>query len=292
MSAQKNDIRKTLNGIRKRSILGSWVSRLTTDRAPDKAIVHPCILDGRHTLVHERGLAEKDPESYRHIHEFAAHNGFDIKEDQRADFIEGIKRVRNQRRANVVSIVALTAAMMSQSLAANTTNPLDNHELVHVQKHSDHALDFDFDLNAYDSEEAMVSAMLNWINSQSSFDHDVSKVPQVKKVSATQIAKIAFGGELPQAVDPEKLQIYGLYNFNEGAVYLLDSLDMNSETGKGILLHELVHYLQYQYDQDDQVSCKNELESLAYILEAKFLQSRGHEHNISDAHIKRVSKCA
>ena len=106
------------------------------------------------------------------------------------------------------------------------------------------------------------------------------------------MAEVAFGGDLPQAVDPEKLRIYGLQNFNEGAVYILHSQDMESERGKGILLHELVHFLQYQYDKDEDVNCKNELESLAYILEAKFLQSHNHEHNISMEHISRVSQCA
>ena len=138
----------------------------------------------------------------------------------------------------------------------------------------------------------MISAMFNWINNHSSFDHDVNNMPDVVKVSAMQMAEVAFGGELPRAVDPEKLRIYGLYNFNEGAVYILDSLDLESENGKGILLHELVHFLQYQYDKDEDVKCKNELESLAYILEAKFLQSHDHEHNISMDHINRVSQCA
>ena len=72
------------------------------------------------------------------------------------------------------------------------------------------------------------------------------------------------------------MRIYGLYNFNEGAVYILDSLDLESEKGKGILFHELVHFLQYQYDMGEDVKCKNELKSLSYILEAKFQQSHDH----------------
>ena len=292
MTGSQTNILNTLDGIKKRSILGSWVSKMTSARSPAQALVHPCIINGQHTLIHERGLQQSDPESYRHILEFAESNGFSVKEDQRKDFIEGVKRVRNRRRANVVTVMALTATMMSQAVAAKADSALDTTSEHHMEHHDDGLHDFDFDLEAYDSQEEMIAAMFSWINQHSSFDHDVNLMPDIKKVSAVKIAEVAFGGELPQAVDPEKLQIYGLYNFNEGAVYVLDSLDLESEKGKGILLHELVHYLQYQYNQDENVQCKNELESLAYILEAKFLQSHGHEHNISDAHIDRVSQCA
>ena len=87
------------------------------------------------------------------------------------------------------------------------------------------------------------------------------------------------------------MQIFGLYNFNEGNVYLLDSIDLGTNEGKAILLHELVHFLQYQTGLDDDAKCKNELESLAYVLEAKFLESHDHAHNISASHIDKVSQC-
>ena len=293
MTGTQSNILDTLDGIKKRSILGSWVSRLSSAKSSGQALVHPCIINGQHTLIHERGLQQSDPESYAHILEFARSNGFNVREDQRRDFIEGVKRVRNKRRANVMTVMALTATMMSQAVSAKADSDLDTTDEHHIEHHDDHHMhDFDFDLESYDTEAEMVSAMFNWINQHSSFDHDVSMMPEIKKVSAKKIAEVAFGGTLPQAVDPLKLQIYGLYNFNEGAVYILDSLDMKSEQGKGILLHELVHYLQYQYNQDENVQCKNELESLAYILEARFLQSHGHNHNITDAHIDRVSQCA
>ena len=291
----ESTVLNTLQDIKKRSILGSWVSRVMSDDMPKQAVVHPCIIDGQHTLVHERGLQVKDPIAYQHILEFAGKNGFSVKEDQRADFIEGIRRVKNIRRANVATIMTLTATLLSQTVAAKSSDEMTSNPSViapHVSDHADRFNDFSFELDAYSSQEEMISAMFNWINNHSSFDHDVNNMPDVVKVSAMQMAEVAFGGELPRAVDPEKLRIYGLYNFNEGAVYILDSLDLESEHGKGILLHELVHFLQYQYDKDEDVKCKNELESLAYILEAKFLQSQDHEHNISTDHINRVSQCA
>ncbi len=285
-------VMNTLRGIKKQSILGSWVSRIMSDKMQKQTMVHPCIIDGQHTLVHERGLCEKDPLGYQHILEFAGSNGFVVKEDRRVDFLEGVRRVKNKRRANVMTMMALTATMLSQSVTAKSPAALDEIDAAHAAPYTDVTDDFEFDIDTYSNQEEMISAMIGWINNHSSFSHDVTNMPDIVKVSATQMAKVAFGGELPQAIDPEKLRIYGLYNFNEGAVYILDSLDLDTEKGKGILLHELVHFLQYQYDRDEDVKCKNELESLAYLLEAKFLQSYDHKHNINMAHINRVSQCA
>ena len=148
------------------------------------------------------------------------------------------------------------------------------------------------DLDADLTGDELTAGLLGWINQHSSFEHNIDKMPDVVKVSALEMAHVAFGDDLPKAIDPEKLQIYGLYNFNEEAVYILDTLDLETEKGRGVLLHELVHFLQYQYDQDENVKCRNELESLAYILEAKYLQSHDHEHKISMSHINKVSQCS
>lgn len=72
---------------------------------------------------------------------------------------------------------------------------------------------------------------------------------------------------------------------------MLDSLDLKTEEGKAILLHELVHYLQYEESLNDNVECKNELEALAYTLEAEYLNGQGVKHSISQNHIKNVSTC-
>lgn len=276
---------------------GSWVERIMrsmTSKKKEQAVVHPCIINGKHTLVHEHGLAEKDPDSYEQIVKFANAQGYTLKEDQRTDFLEGIKRVKNRRRANVVSVMALTAGlMMSQSASANTDD--DHDHGVHVSsdvEHSQVEAGFDLDLDSFDTDGELAAGLLGWINNHSSFDFDLENIPNIEKVTSTQIAEVAFGGELPEAVDPDSLQIFGLYNFNDGSVYLLDSIDLDSDEGKGILLHELVHYLQYQTGVDKDAKCMNELESLAYVLEAKFHESNNHEHNITDAHIDKVSQCS
>lgn len=274
----------------------NWVDRVMHSmkmKKKEQAMVHPCIINGKHTLVYEHGLEEKAPASFQQIVEFSKAKGYQLKEDQRSDFLEGIKRVNNRRRANVVSVMMLTAGLMSQTAQAKSGDGIGPQSM-HISSdmtHTNVQAGFDLDLDSFNTEEDLAAGLLSWINSHSSFSYDIHNIPDIKKVSSRKIAEVAFGGELPKAVNPDSLQIFGLYNFNEKAVYLLDSIDLDTDEGKGILLHELVHYLQYQTGVDKDAKCKNELESLAYVLEAKFLDSHDHNHNISNSHIDKVSQC-
>jgi hypothetical protein len=284
------DSLRQINAQNKPGNLVERIMQAMTIKKKHQAMVHPCIINGKHTLVYEHGLEKNDPASFQQIVEFANLQGYELKEDQRADFLEGVKRVKNRRHANVVSVMMLTAGLMSQSAYAKSTHNHDTHTgedvtQIHIEP------GFDFDFNSYKTQDELVSGLLGWINQHSSFEYDIDTLPKIKKVSSKQIAEVAFGGKLPKAVNPDNLQIFGLYNFNEKAVYLLDSIDLDTDEGKGILLHELVHFLQYQTGLDDNVKCKNELESLAYVLEAKFLDSHDHKHNISQSHINKVSQC-
>ncbi len=274
---------------------GGLVERIMNSMAMKKkqAMVHPCIINGKHTLVYENGLAEKNPAAFQQVSTFANSQGYQLKEDRRSDFLEGIKRVKNRRRANVVSVMALTAGLLMTQTAQAKSDDGHDHG-IHISSDVENTqveAGFDLDLDSFNTDGELAAGLLGWINNHSSFEYDIENIPDIKKVSAREIAMVAFGGELPKAVNPDTLKIFGLYNFNEGSVYLLDSIDLDTDKGKGILLHELVHYLQYQTNLDDDVKCKNELESLAYVLEAKFLESNNHKHNISASHIQKVSQC-
>ena len=294
MSNITNDL-KNIHRAEQEKNQESWVERIMRSMKPkinQQTMVHPCIINGEHTLVYENGLETKDPLSYRQITNFARLQGYQLKEDRRSDFLEGVKRVKNQRRANVMSVMMLTAGLMSQSVQANSDDAHDN--TIHISTdvtYTQATAEFDFDLDSYATQEELAAGLLGWINGHSSFTYDINDLPDIRKVSAQKIAEIAFGGELPAAVNPENLNLFGLYNFNEKAVYLLDSIDLASNEGKGILLHELVHYLQYQTGVSDDAKCTNELESLAYVLEAKFLESNNQQHKITSSHISKVSQC-
>ena len=253
--------------------------------------VHPCLINGQETLIHERGLAETNPEGYRYLVAYAEANGYRLKEDQRADFIAGIKRVRDPGHANLMTIMVLAACVVSRPALAKSDAATAEAAIPDESVQSNDLNGLDMDLGSIPADEGMVPSLIGWINSHSSFKYNIHDVPHLQKVSPVQLAEIAFGGNLPKNINPANLKIYGLYNFNNKTVYLLDTVDLSSEEGKAILLHELVHYLQYQEGVDKSVQCKNELESLAYLLEARYMSEQHLDSGITAAHIQRAGQC-
>jgi len=142
------------------------------------------------------------------------------------------------------------------------------------------------ELDNYFDEEKLISNLLNWLNQHFSFNYLAYQRPKLKIVAASKINEIAFGSALPKVVNQKRLNVYGLYKFDEKTIYILDSIDLNTTNGKGILLHELVHYVQYQTGKEKFVNCIKELESEAYKLEASYLKENG-----LDIDFKYAEKC-
>lgn len=263
-------------------------------------MVHPCQINGRLTLVYEKNLEEVDAQAFYYLCAYARQNGYAIKEDRRNDFIEGIKRVRNKSSANVMSIMVLAACLLSPKAHAGMsgdnqhTVKLDNDKSNDMSQiaYSSSLIDLNLKVTADTPEEDLMRALLGWINDNSSYNYDLVSLPNIVKVSNIEIAQIAFGKELPAAIDPGSLGIKGLYNFNNKTIYILDTLDLAQEQDRAILLHELVHFLQYQHSEDKEVACKNELERLAYRLEARFLDAHHHQAEFDEKHIASVSQCS
>lgn len=254
-------------------------------------MVHPCIIGGQQTLIYERGLKYKHPVAYITLLHYAKINGYQIKEDRRSDFIEGVKRVKDPTRANLISIMVLTASMLSQNLAADDIDvnfPEGiNANIGQIQTYPH----IDLAMSSFSNHQQLMDGMLGWINEHTSFEFKVDHLPKLDFVDKLEIAQIAFGRDLPSNIDASTLHILGLYNMHEKTVYLLDSVDLETEAGRGVLLHELVHYLQYEEALDKEVECKNELEALAYMLEAKYLSENDLEADFSQQHINKVSEC-
>ncbi len=134
-------------------------------------------------------------------------------------------------------------------------------------------------------------ALLMWIGSHTSMTYDGSHFPNVVKVPHDRLVHILYEGELPQGLDPETISIAGLYNFRDGNIYLLENEDLTTIDGQAVLIHELVHYLQYYHGIDRQVECMRELESAAYAAQAQFLAQYHQEAPFNDMHVLLVSTC-
>ena len=272
----------------------SWTNRIFTSvRRPfieNKILVHPCVIEGINTLIYQNRLYKKNPSLYKYLVEFSGRNGFQLKEDQR----HGRRGIRKDTGGRMMPIMVLGASMVTAaqasfaadaSLKATNVPALDRASFDTTGAHSS-------DSFSEESMNTLMGDLLGWINDNSSFSYSAEKLPVVKRISPVKMANIAFGGNMRKALDLKDFKIYGLYNFEENAVYIVNWLDLESETGKAILLHELVHFLQYQYGQEKNVRCRNELEALAYLLETRYLASHGSpNHGIKMNRINRISQC-
>lgn len=264
-----------------------WVTGLVKSifKSSSNRIVHPCVIDGQNAIVFEKGLRVKDPEFYARLESFAAENDIYLKEDRRNSFAPVVK----ERRRRVMPMMMLGASLLGPQLASAASGSSRGHD---GHQHGAHSQIVDEHAHHLMDEEHNIKELMDWVKTQvQSLDVNL-ELPGVKRVNAKEMVQVAYGKDLPKAMSEKNLQIYGLYNYKNETIYLLDSIDLNSEKGKSILLHELVHYLQYQNGHDERVSCKNELEKLAYGLEARYLKEHGQRVDFSPYHVRRVSRCA
>lgn len=254
-------------------------------------LVHPCVINGEQTLVYERGLDSRDPYSYKQIKEYARRHGYVLREDRRANFLDGINRVKDKNRATILAIMVLGASLFSRFSLAGALDEF-NQDYVEepVTQNLNEVSYVDLE-NLEINSDNLMPKLIEWINNHSSFKHSVDDYPVVRRVDTEKIAEIAFGKSVPMALDFETLKISGLYNFNEKVIYLHDSVDLETEKGRAVLLHELVHFLQYHYEIDESVECKNELESIAYLLEAKYLVEHNETSHVDNGAINNISQC-
>lgn len=80
-----------------------------------------------------------------------------------------------------------------------------------------------------------------------------------------------YPGDVPQGVDVDSIAVAGLY----GKVYLLDDVDLATPEGRAVLLHELVHHLQYRHGLDKSAPCVSSLEQAAYTAQRRYLEQHG-----------------
>ncbi|MFQ6021397.1 MAG: DUF6647 family protein [Acidiferrobacterales bacterium] len=134
-------------------------------------------------------------------------------------------------------------------------------------------------------------AMLMWISGHSPLAYDGSHVPDVISVPQGTLVQIFYQGNVPRGPDINNISVAGVYNPRDGTIYLLDDVDLTTIEGRAVLVHELVHYLQYRHGFDKAVSCVRKLEPTAYAAQAEYLAQHGRAPAFNDIHILLVSTC-
>ena len=134
-------------------------------------------------------------------------------------------------------------------------------------------------------------ALLTWIGGHTSLAVDGNDLPQIVQIDQPQLVRILYDGSLPQGLDIDSVTVAGLYNFRDGKIYLSNNVDLGTIEGRAVLVHELVHYLQYQQGLDRSVPCMRALERSAYAAQAQYLKQHGAQTPFNEAQVLTVSTC-
>ena len=85
--------------------------------------------------------------------------------------------------------------------------------------------------------------------------------------------------------------IEALYHPDSNSIYVRRGVDLTTNYGKSALVHELVHFLQYQHGMERKVACVNALEKDAYRVQAAYLRQKGEQPGFDGFTIIARSMC-
>lgn len=137
----------------------------------------------------------------------------------------------------------------------------------------------------------MLVSLLMWISAETGIPYKEQALPEVALVSAEALVRIQFNGDLPENYDPRTTAYLGLYDHKRNRIYVLRDLDFDSVYGRSVLVHELVHYLQYSAGLEDKVMCQRQLEELAYVTQETYLMQNNHPVPFSTLDVFYRSLC-
>lgn len=246
--------------------------------------LHPCVVDEKPTFVYEKGLKHKNSIVFECLRKFSEKLGITLLEDRREDFVEGVKRVKDPKKSLIYPLVLLIGIMAASPLPAYGSDHFQSHgyqieETQQSQVMEEISLDSHVDIKVDD----LMQLLLKWLSNRTELKFDVSAIPSVQRASNDELINIAFSNNVPKAADVSALNIFGLYNFKTNTIFLRGDVDLKSPEGKAILLHELVHFVQYQNHLELKVDSVKGLEALAYMLEANYLSNSGYVINFTNS---------
>ena len=134
--------------------------------------------------------------------------------------------------------------------------------------------------------KTLIAFLLLWIGSETNYNVQIPH-PTVKMVSESQLSQMYHGDHEPDS------KVHALYDPKTDTIYVKDSFNMYNVFDKGILLHELMHYV---HDKNDVIGtefrCWAESEAEIYPLQQKYLlEVHGVKWDYDAMFVKLISNC-
>tara|TARA_B100001971_G_C18177397_1_gene530697 strand:+ start:319 stop:714 length:396 start_codon:yes stop_codon:yes gene_type:complete len=107
-------------------------------------------------------------------------------------------------------------------------------------------------------------SLMLWIGANTSYSVDLS-LPEVIRMDRAPLEYQYFQGKVPKDSD-----IHGFYNLKDKKIYIREEYPIDHPWAQGLLLHELLHYVQ---DMNREVFlCIAEMEKDVWPLQQKYLK--------------------
>ena len=118
-------------------------------------------------------------------------------------------------------------------------------------------------------KEILIALML-WLGANTNYNTDVP-LPVVEFKTQTEMEKLYYGER-----DKQEGELYGFYNLERNVIVLPDTWDSTKPFNLGLLLHEMVHYLQ---DVNNiPFNCTAEMEVDSWPLQKQYLANEHGFH--------------
>lgn len=142
--------------------------------------------------------------------------------------------------------------------------------------------------------KSLLFTLLLWINQNTGMSYDIGNgLPSVHRVSQEALASERYGGRLSKSeTDHIKSEIAALYDPKQKRILVGDYVDSDSVLGRSALIHELVHFIQYEQGVASQAPCMQFLERDAYRVQAKYLKQNGRVPEFDEFTVAIRSMCA
>lgn len=147
---------------------------------------------------------------------------------------------------------------------------------------------------------SLILTLLLWLSTHTDFRPDMYYAyhgfPVVRVVSLPVLCQIKNPYNANYA-DSEAYECFlrrnidAVYDPRVRTIYLRNDLDMTQLYGQAVLLHELVHDLQYLRGDFARAKCPNAVEEQAHTLQSKYIEAHGVDSPYSAEFIKLVSMC-
>ena len=123
----------------------------------------------------------------------------------------------------------------------------------------------------YGQMKEILTALMIWLAANTTLDtnHDIPKVVFLPQDKMEQLYYVDEPDKLPN-------ELHGLYDTDSDTIILRDTWDRRKPWDMGVLVHEMVHYLQDMNSMDFQ--CTAQMEKDAWPIQQKYLKDQ-HDYD-------------